>query len=274
LLPWESEFSFLVQTNMDKTSFFGSAPLWIIFAATVAIIVLSIYSGIFISRLRRKNSTIEDDLPVDTIVGATLALLGFMLAFTFGFTASRFDSKKQLLLDEVNSIGTTYLRAGFLPEPHCNEVRNLIRKYVDLRVVLTEHPEKLKTIIEQSVSLQDEMWKHAEAVAKADLKNPDIISLFMESLNETIDMQTNRITVGLVYRIPDIIWYSIISLLIISMFEVGYLFMKSQKSNWIIILALSLAFSLVILMVITFDRSDKIKINQQPMFELQKSLNK
>lgn len=260
---------------MDRISFFGSAPLWIIFTATVIVIVLSIYFGIFISRLRKKSIAIEDEIPVDTIVGGTLALLGFMLAFTFGFTASRFDSKKQLLLDEVNSIGTTFLRAGFLPEPHGTEVRGLIRKYVDLRIELTEHPEMLKNIIEQSTTLQDEMWKHAEEVSKADLKNPDIVSLFVVSLNETIDLQTKRLTVALVHRIPDIIWYAILSLLMISMFEVGYLIMKSRKSNWIIILALALAFSVVVLMVITFDRSEgAIKVNQQPMIELQKSLNK
>jgi len=260
---------------MNQNSFFGSAPLWIIFAATVAIIVLSIYFGIFISGVRRKSSTAEDDFPVNTIVGATLALLGFILAFTFGFTASRFDSRKQLLLDDVNSIGTTFLRAGFLPEPHCTEVRNLIRNYVDLRIELSAHPENLKSIIEQSTRLQDEMWKHAEAVTNTDLKNPDIVSLFMESLNETIDIQTKRLTVALVYRVPDLMWYALLSLLIISMFEVGYLFMKSEKPNWILILTISLAFSLVILMVVSFDRTDgSIKVNQQPMIELQKSLNK
>jgi len=260
---------------MNQPGFFGTAPLWLVFGVTVAIIVISIYSGILISEIRRKKKTLSDDLPVDTIVGASLALLGFMLAFTFGFTATRFDSKKQLLLDEVNSIGTTFLRAGFLPEPHCTDVRNMLRKYVDLRIELPAHPENLKSIIEQSVLLQDEMWKHAETVAKEDIKNPEIVSLFMISLNETIDLQTKRITVGLVYRIPDIIWYAILSLLIISMFQVGYLSMKSKNPNWIIILALSLAFSLVILMVITFDRSDgKVKLDQQPMIELQRSLNK
>ena len=119
------------------------------------------------------------------------------------------------------------------------------------------------------------MWRHAEEVAKSDLKNPDIVSLFVDSLNETIDLQTKRITVAFVYRIPDLMWYALLSLLILSMFEVGYLFMKSEKPNWILILAISLAFSLVILMVVSFDRTDgSIKVNQQPMIELQKSLNK
>jgi hypothetical protein len=260
---------------MNQGSFFGSAPLWIIFIVTVAIIVISIYAGIFISAKRKKNTTSEDEIPVNTIVGATLALLGFMLAFIFGFTASRYDSRKQLLLDDVNSIGTTYLRAGLLPEPHCSEVRGLIRKYVDLRVELTGHPENLKAIIGQSVALQDEMWKHAEEVAKSDVKNPEIAALFIVSLNETIDLQTKRITVGLIYRIPDIMWLAMISLLVISMFEVGYLFMKSTRPNRVIILALALAFSVVILIVIAFDRTDgKMKLNQQPMTELQESLNK
>lgn len=260
---------------MNENSFFGSAPLWIIFAATVAVIVLSIYFGIFISRVRRKSTAAEDDLPVNTIVGATLALLGFILAFTFGFTASRYDSRKQLLLDEVNSIGTTFLRAGFLPEPHAAEVRNLLRNYVDLRVEMAANPEKVKSIIDQSVILQDEMWRHTEAVAMTDLKNPDIIALFIDTLNETINLQTKRLTVAFVYRIPDLMWYALLSLLILSMFEVGYLFMKSEKPNWILILAISFAFSLVILMVVSFDRTDgSIKVNQQPMIELQKSLNK
>jgi hypothetical protein len=260
---------------MDRTSFFGSAPLWVIFALTAAIIVISIYSGILASGLRRKKATSQEDTPVDTIVGATLALLGFMLAFTFGFTAARYDTRKQFLLDEANSIGTTFLRAGLLPEPHGTEVRSLIRKYVDLRIELLENPEKIISIIGQSAALQDEMWKHAEAVSMTDLKNPEIVSLFIESLNETIDLQTKRITVAFVYRIPDLMWLSMLGLLIISMFEVGYLLMKTKKPNWIIIMMLSLAFSLVIVMVIAFDRPDgKMRINQQPMMELQKSLNK
>jgi hypothetical protein len=258
---------------MDKNSLFASAPLWLIFVSILAIIVLSIYSGILVSRLLRKSTSEEDDIPVNAIVGASLALLGFMLAFTFGFTASRFDSRRQLLLEDVNSIGTTFLRAGFLPEPHCTDVRNLIRNYVDLRIELISHPENVKTIIQQSAMLQEAMWKHAEAVAHSDLKNPDIVSTFMESLNETIDLQTKRVTVALVYRVPDIIWLSLLSLLVLSMFEVGYLFMKSKKPNWILIFAIALAFSVVILMVVTFDKSDgAVNINQQPMIELQKSL--
>ena len=50
------------------------------------------------------------------MVRATLGLLAFILAFTFGLAAARFDTRRQVLLDEANAIGTTYLRAGMLPD--------------------------------------------------------------------------------------------------------------------------------------------------------------
>ena len=51
------------------------------------------------------------------MVAATLALLAFILAFTFGLAGSWFDVRRRLVVDEANAIGTTYLRAGMLPSP-------------------------------------------------------------------------------------------------------------------------------------------------------------
>jgi hypothetical protein len=45
-----------------------------------------------------------------------LALLAF-LAVTMGMgVRDRSDARRGIVLDEANSIGTTYLRAGYLPE--------------------------------------------------------------------------------------------------------------------------------------------------------------
>jgi hypothetical protein len=67
------------------------------------------------------------------MVGATLGLIAFMLAFTFGLAAARFDTRRQVLLDEANAIGTTYLRAGMLPDRR-EAIRALLRDYVDTRL--------------------------------------------------------------------------------------------------------------------------------------------
>jgi hypothetical protein len=73
------------------------------------------------------------ETPVGEMVASTLGLLAFILAFTFGLAASRFDAKRQLLVDEANAVGTTYLRAEMLPERR-DEIRALLRDYVEVRI--------------------------------------------------------------------------------------------------------------------------------------------
>src|SRR4051794_38485293 len=98
-------------------------PLWAFFGTTVALTFLAVEAGFRLGRWRQGRSEHEREAPVGAIVGASLALLGFLLAFTFGMAASRFDTRRELVLDEANAIGTTYLRATLLSEPHATEVR-------------------------------------------------------------------------------------------------------------------------------------------------------
>src|SRR5271165_4059660 len=97
-------------------------PIWGVFLATVAVVLLAVEGGFRLGQYRRRRSEQEDRPPVGEMVAATLALLAFMLAFTFGLAASRFDVRRGLVIDEANAIGTTYLRAGLLPEPYRGEV--------------------------------------------------------------------------------------------------------------------------------------------------------
>jgi hypothetical protein len=177
-------------------------PPWLIFVGTVALVLLSIYSGIFLARFWKKHSIKDQETSVSAIVGATTALLAFLLAFTFGLAASRFDARRALLLDEINAIETTFLRTGLIPEPHGAAVRTLLKEYVDIRVELARHPENAERLIQRSEQLQGLMWPHAAALAEADLKNGAIAALFVGSLNQMFDMQTKRITVGAFYRMP------------------------------------------------------------------------
>ena len=113
---------------------FDWLPLWALFGATVALILLVVEAGFRVGRWRQRRAEHEREAPVGAIVAAGLGLLAFLLAFTFGMAASRFDTRRGLVLDEANAIGTTYLRAALLPEPHRTEIRTLLRDYVDLRL--------------------------------------------------------------------------------------------------------------------------------------------
>src|SRR5690242_17131175 len=108
-------------------------PLWALFVSILIIVLLSVEGGYRLGKYRRSRHEEEKEAPLGTMVGATLGLLAFILAFTFGLAAARFDTRRQLLLDEANAIGTTYLRAGMLPEKG-EEIRALLRDYVDTRL--------------------------------------------------------------------------------------------------------------------------------------------
>jgi len=255
---------------MSIISFFKEMPSWIAYVGTTGIVLFSIYVGLLFARSRRKREEKGTELPINTIVSATMALLAFILAFTFGMTASRFDTRRELMLNEVNAIETAFLRAGLIPESHRSIVRSLLRQYVNIRVDVMKDPKKITQVIDQSEKLQSMIWSHAEALAQADLKNPDIVSLFIDSINQMIDLHTKRVTVAFITRLPAVMWATLFILTILSMFEVGYLFGIVGKANWPLILVLAISFSSVIMIIADLDGSTgMIKVNVKPMIDLQ-----
>ena len=251
-------------------------PLWGVFLLTVIMVLLSIGFGTFLGGRRRRQPDHEAESSLGTIIGATLGLLAFMLAFTFGIAAGRLQTRMQLLLDEVNAIGTTYLRAGLLLEPHRSEIQKLLREYVDIRANLAkesilQQTKKLQEALSHSETLHDQMWSHAVAMAGAD-RNSEIDALFISSLNEMIDLHNSRVTV-VQYRIPMAIWYALYLITTLSMVAVGYQAGLSGKSSLKAGIVLALTFSVVILLIADLDRATgSLRVSQQPMFELQKKL--
>ena len=258
---------------MTNFHLFEFLPLWAIFLGIVLTVLLSALLGIYFARLKKKRSQPEtSEGPIDTTVNATLGLLAFILAFSFGLTASRFDSRRQLFLDEVTAIETTTLRADLIPEPHRTEVRELLHKYVELRIDVPRDKQGVLDRVRQSEEVQRQIWPHAAALANADLKNADVVSLFVDSVNDMINVQTRRVTIGS-YHIPSLVWFVLFGVTILSMIEVGYLFGKAQTISWLFLLALSLAFSGVLVLIADLDRSGAgvvgtMSVDQQPLIEM------
>lgn len=258
---------------MQHLRLFEYLPLWVTYIGIVLLIVGAIRSGIAFARRRMKRLGKEEDAPVNTIVGATLGLLAFILAFTFGMTTSRYDARKRFLLDEVNAIETAWLRAGLIPEPHQAEVRQLLSMYVDLRVKLADKKIPVTVAIEQSGLIQHQIWSHTVALVDMDHRNGSVVTLFTNSVNQLFEIQTKRISAGIIDRIPTLIWAALFALVILAMFEVGFLIGKMETINWLLILALSMAFSAIILIIVDLDSAKgSINVNQQVMFDLQQRI--
>jgi hypothetical protein len=244
-----------------------SLPLWALYLVTAGVVLLSSEAGWRLGDYARRRPKHEKDAPIGAVVGSTLGLLAFLLAFTFGMAASRYDTRKQLVLQEANAIGTAYLRAELLPEPQRGEIRNLLREYAAPRVrgvtwLMT--PEARA----QSSALHDKLW--AAAVA-ATAQNPGSITggLFIQSLNELIDLDETRVTAGR-NHIPDSIWMVLYAVTILTMAAMGYQFGLTGERSWPVTILATLVFTTVILLIADLDRPQRgiLQVSQQALIDL------
>ncbi len=248
------------------------APLWAIFAGSLVVALLSAELGHRLGNARQRRADHEKEPTVGGIVAAELGLLAFLLAFTFGLAASRFEARRETLLDEANAIGTTFLRAKLLMEPEQTEIRQLLREYVDLRLAAVQDG-KLEHGIQRSNEIHDDLWKRATAAAE---KDPHSITtgLFIQSLNELIDLHAKRLLVGIRSRIPITVWLVLFTVAVLSFGSMGYSGGLTGARRSPVVLTLALTFAFVMWMVVDLDRPQEgfLRVNQQPMIELRSSM--
>jgi len=251
---------------MIAPSFIDRFPLWAIYLITSAVVLLSTEAGWRLGNYRQCSHREEKKAPVSAATGSTLGLLAFLLAFTFGMAATRFDTRKQIVLQEANAIGTTYLRVDFLPEQSQEEARQLLREYAVIRsggATLIMSPEGMA----KSGKLQDRLW----AIAADTGTRSDSIAtgLFIQSLNEMIDLDATRVTANR-NRIPDSIWLVLCAITILSMAAMGYQFGLTGARSWVTMIFLVMVFTPVILLIADLDRPQAglLQVSQQPMLDL------
>lgn len=252
-------------------------PVWVLFVGTIVLVMVSIEAGYLLGSVAHRRSPEETESPVSAMTGAVLGLTAFILAFTFGIVTDRYDARKGLVRDEANAIGTAVLRADFLPEQDQLEAKALFREYVDLRVDFTQagsiEAEHIKIINSETQRIQDRLWEMAVANARRNM-NSDVVALYIDSLNEVIDIHALRVAVGVQARVPGAIWLVLYIITILGMMGVGYQtgIAGSKRSMARPILALS--FALVFMLICALDRPNTsfIKVTQEPLIDLRNSM--
>jgi hypothetical protein len=241
-----------------------------LFVVLFVLLTLGCYEiGYRIGRGRHARGETPDEGATGVIVGAILGLMAFLLAVTMGMAGDRFDARRSLVLAEANAIGTTYLRAGYLPEPASDQLRQLLVEYIPLRVATAD---RLQANIQRSEELQREMWGIAQDVARE--SGSDVVALFIESLNDTIDLHESRLAAGLYARVPPTILWLLIGGAVLSLGLVGYNAGMTGRRNLVIAVLLVVTIGAVITLVVDLDRPADgfIQTNQQPMIDLQQSI--
>lgn len=201
---------------------YGRSEL-LISVVILAVLVLAVEVGYRAGA--RAAATVSDGAKshLGTIFGGILGLLGLLLGFTFAMSLSRYDLRKNLVTQEANAIGTAFLRAQLLPEPEKQEVADLLRKYVNIRIDFFQtgvDQLRLDQIDGETNKLQDEIWlRLSSAIARDD--RPVTTGLFQQSLNEAFDLQVDRLA-AMENHVPESVLILLVLIALLDAFCIGY----------------------------------------------------
>ncbi len=213
---------------------------------------------------------------VGAIEAAIFALLGLLIAFTFSGAAGRLDTRRNLIAEEANAIGTAYLRIKLLPQEAQQRLGERFRRYVDIRLDLYRNfSDPLASVKDRAmiVSAQSEIWNEAVSACK-NQDSQAITMLLLPAINNMIDITTTRTMVARMHP-PEIIFGMLCILAIISSMVAGYGMAGQKKRSWVHTVGYCAitALTVYVILDLEYPRFGLIRIDQadQVLLELRHS---
>ncbi len=258
---------------MSTVGLLDIIPLWALFPLGFLLILGCCDVGFRLGRNFAKGEIAGIKESAAVTLGSVLGFLAFMLAFTFNTAANRFQERRDVLVQDANAIGTTYLRAKLIVDPEGYELRDLLRSYVDNRVGQIDLDNASERIA-RAEELNALIWDRAKSAA--DKAPTPITAVFIQSLNEMIDRNTERITIVLYHRIPNWIWFSLFILMVLGIGSLGYQNGLNSKMRSPTIMAATLAFAIILLVTIALDRPGAaiFSVDQAAMESVKKEMQR
>ena len=231
-------------------------------------------------RLKPRHDT-EESASVGLVDSAVFALLGLLIAFTFSGAANRFEERRHLITEEVNAIGTAYLRLDLLPETSQPPLRTLFQRYVHSRITYSRQASHavdeahLQLALELQ-KLQNQIWHQAlQATSRPDASNQAGM-LLIPALNDMFDIATTR-EVSTQNHPHQAIYLLLMLIALASSVLVGYGMATSASRSWLhsLSFAFAIALSVYVILELEFPRQGLITIkNADTAFlALEKSLS-
>jgi hypothetical protein len=201
-----------------------------------------------------------------TLESAMLGLLALIIGFSFSMALSRFEARRDAVVNEANAIGTAALRARLLPDPHRTETLKLLREYIQIRLDIVQSGQSLaesKTAVDRSNGVQESLWLQAKALTAKD-NGMVPTGLFIQALNEMIDDQAKRLA-ALRNRIPNIVLLGLFfGIAATAAGFAGYASGLDTKRTRLPVCIMGLLVAMVIILIFDLDRpSSGLIINNQ-----------
>lgn len=198
---------------------------------------------------------------LSTLQAALLGLLALLLGFSFSMAMTRWELRKEALIDEANAIGTTYLRTSLLPEPQRKDIAALLVAYVDVRlspeVMGSDSAGRARSAAEAQ-RLQSRIWQLATDAVAIDPR-PVTTGLFVPSLNAMIDAHGK--CVALVEdQVPESVLWLLLVVAMVATLLTGFAAGLTDVRNLLAGSLVSVLIGLVMLLIIDLDRPSRGQI--------------
>jgi hypothetical protein len=252
---------------------FYSLDSWVLALGLFVIIFGATAAGLVIGRrLADRSEGLRE--PIAAMQGALLGFVALVLAFGLTLAVGRYENRRATVVDEANSIGTTYLRAQTLAEPMRGRSLALLVRYTDASVRLAlsvPDTAAARQALVDGAQIQRELWSLAgQALDAAPAASAP--RLYVESLNEMIDSQTTRAS-ALNNRVPTAVLglevFGAAAALALLAFYLGL-----SKRGVFSVLTASLLITLMLVVIFDLDRPRRglIRVPATPLTSLRASM--
>jgi hypothetical protein len=241
----------------------------LVFLLSFVLLLLSANLGGFI-RQRLRPLTEEEREDFGVVQAAILTLLALLIGFAFSMAVSRYDQRKTYEEAEANAIGTEYVRADLLPVADAARVRDLLRSYLDQRILFytTRDERELKRIDASTAQLQSKLWSTVEADAAA--SPTPVVALAVSGMNDVLNSQ-GYTQAAWWNRIPVPAWGLMSAIAVCCNVLLGY-GAHRRVTFLFLVLPLAVAISFFLIADIDSPRRGLIRVHPENLISLSQSL--
>jgi len=210
------------------------------------------------------------------IGGAMLGLLGLLLGFALTMAISRWDERRDIIIEEANAIGTLSLRASLLPEPLEGQLREALRAYTQKRITLggaRDRPDVLRMALDKSEDIHVVIWSIVERL-NVPATNNAVLAALINSANELIDLHELRLA-SLQNQLPSALFYLLLSLAALSVAFLAWSFGAASHRGRAPMILLALLIGAVLLLIMDVNRPQRgiIEVGVASLERAQKSIS-
>lgn len=234
-----------------KFSFILRHEAWelalMLFVIMMALVIIGRYIGAKFFAEREKDGN---------VLASLFAILGLMLAFTFGMALTRYEKRIDIMVQESNDIGTAILRSDLYPEEYRQQFRADFKQYVEVRIAFFEagaDTGKIFATHRETEAVQKLLWNRAAQLSKDSTVSMPANMQMIPALNAMIDITNTRWRANL-NTVPESVLYMLLALIVITSFHLGYTLSAKNKMDWLGVIGVALLVCAVIHLIIDIDR--------------------